>query len=109
MCYKKIGCLFQPISSEASDVFTLWVVRSFSVWYFSVLSAFFIRHPHSQVLTFGGTKHIFMGKYFVFIMCLKQTFIGTAKLGKQQNKLRLGILMVPNKLCQMDVSCSCWY
>jgi len=24
-------------------------------------------------------------------------------------KLRLDILMVPNKLCHMDISCSCWH
>jgi len=35
----------------------------------------------SQVLGFGGQMHLFGAKVFVFIICLKQIFLGTTKFG----------------------------
>ena len=49
--------------------------------FFAMISNFCSMQARSQALRFGGINTFNGGKNFVFIKCLKQTFLGTTQFG----------------------------
>ena len=50
-----------------------------------IKNAWTLLQVRSQVLTFGGENLFLGGKILVFMICLKQIFLGTTNFGGAQN------------------------